>query len=183
MEGKEIVMRKPVFRFIGSVLVVGVLLVIVPFANAQEKCLPLSGTIYFWYTDTWYGTAEFTIGRDVLHASIVANNTSFVDGGVMALGTEYWTLNFGGGNTIHVTTHFTIEHMTDAVSSSGVMHVIEVGRFTKGKGVFQNAYGNLTANGPFGPAVKLPNHIHPAADSVMFAVTPTQGTICMVGGQ
>ncbi len=176
-------MRNSGFRLLMAVLTVGLLLVMVPLANAQEKCLPLSGTIYFWYTDTWHGTAEFTIGRDVLHAAIVANNTSFIDGGDMALGTENWTLNFGGGNTIHVLTHFTIEHMTDAVASSGVMHVIEIGTFTNGKGAFQGAYGNLTANGPFGPAVTLPDNIQPAPDSVMFGVTPTQGMICMVGGQ
>lgn len=174
-------MRKSAFRLLAAVLTLGFLLVAVPSANAQEKCLPLSGTIYFWYTDTWHGTAEFAIGRDVLHAVIVANNTSFVDGGNMALGTEKWTLDFGKGNTIQVLTHFTIEHMTDSVAASGVMHVIEIGKFTAGKGVFRKAYGNLSANGPFGPAAKLPDNIHPASDSVMFGVTPAQGTICMVG--
>jgi hypothetical protein len=174
-------MYKFAFRFLAAVLTVGLLLVIVPPANAQGQCLPLSGTIYFWYTDTWHGAAEFTIGRDVVHAAIVANNTSFIDGGDMALGTETWTVDFGKGHTVQVLTHFTIEHMADAVASSGVMHVIEIGTFTKGKGAFRKAYGNLTANGPFGPSVKLPDNIHPAPDSVMFAVTPTQGTICMVG--
>lgn len=157
---------------------IGIMILTTTPAYGGDQCTPVAGTIYFWYTDTWHGTVRFTIGGRVLHADVVANNTSFFDGGDTALGSENWTLDFGNGNSIHLITTFTIEHMTDAVSTSGVMHVIEIGTFRNGRGLFKGAYGNLSAHGPFGPGVKLPGTIKPAPDAIMLGILPAQGTVC-----
>lgn len=163
-----------------AVLTIGVLILIAPPAQAEGQCQcePFSGAIYSWYTDTWHAVGDFTVGAKVHHATILIVNTSFFDDGDVDRGTETWTWDFGGGNTIQLMTDFVTEHMTDAVSSSGVFHVIEVGKFANGAGAFKHAYGNLSAPGPFGPNVKLPDKIQPPADASMFYVGLSQGMIC-----
>jgi hypothetical protein len=160
------------------VLTMGALLLIAPTAQAQGNCVPVSGTIYFWFTDTWHGVGDFTIGRNASHPDILSVNTSFFDDGYVWRGTEKWTLDFGNGDTIQSKMRFVAEHVNDAVSASGVFHITEVGTFNHGTGLFKNAYGSLTIQGPFGPNVKLPGKIQPPPDSIMFAVAPSQGMIC-----
>jgi hypothetical protein len=161
-----------------AVLTIGMLILLAPPAQAQGHCVPLSGTMYLWLTDTWHGVADFTIGRNLLHANFLSVNTSFFDGGDVWQGTENWTLDFGKGNKIHVKVHFVTQHMTDAVSSAGVYDIVEVGPFTNGRGVFKNAYGNMSIQGPFGPNVKLPDNIQPPPDAQWFSVVESQGMIC-----
>jgi len=161
-----------------AVLTIGVLILIAPTAQAQGQCVPFSGTIHFWFTDTWHGVGAFTIGRNLRHADILSVNTSFFDDGDVFRGTETWTLDFGKGDTIQLKTSFVTEHMNDAAASSGVFHLIEVGTFANGTQVFKNAYGNLSVQGPFGPNVKLPDNIQPPPDAQMFSVAPSQGMIC-----
>jgi hypothetical protein len=161
-----------------AVLTIGVLMLIVLPAQAQGDCVPFSGTIYFWYTDAWHGVGDFTIGRNIHHADVLSVNTSFFDGGNVWRGTEQWTLDFGIGDTIQLKMDFVTEHMNDAVASSGVFHLIEVGIFANGTGVFKNAYGNLSVQGPFGPNVKLPDNIQPPSDAQTFSVAPSHGMIC-----
>ncbi len=160
------------------VLTIGVLMLMAPTAQAQGQCVPVSGTIYFWYTDTWHGVGDFTIGRKASHPDILSVNTSFFDDGYVWRGTEKWTLDFGKGNTVQLKMRFVAEHVNDAVSSSGVFHITEVGKFFKGTGMFKNAYGSFTVQGPFGPNVKLPAEIQPPPDAQMFSVAPSQGMIC-----
>ena len=168
-----------------AVLAAGVLFLIAPPAQAQAlcQCEPFSGTIYAGATDTWHMVGDFTIGKKVYHATILVANTSFIDDGDTWLGTETWTWDFGRGNTVQVMTHFVTEHMTDAASDSGVFHVIEQGTFVNGTGIFKHAYGNLLAEGPFGPGVKIPDNVTlppEAAGASWFWVGPSQGMICSV---
>lgn len=166
------------------VLTVAMLMVIVLPAQAEDQCQcePFSGTVYAGATDAWHMVGDFTIGNKIYHATVLVASTSMIDNGDIWLGTETWTFDFGGGNTIQLKTHFVTEHMTDAASAeSGVFHVIELGTFAKGTGVFKNAYGSLSAQGPFGPGVKLPANIKlpPAAEGASwFWVGPSQGMIC-----
>jgi len=166
-----------------AVLTIGVLILIALPAQAQGQCQcePFSGTFYGGETDTWHAVADITIGNKVYHATILVVNTSFIDDGDIYLGTETWTLDFGKGNTIQVMTHFVTEHMTDAVSDSGVFDVVELGTFANGTGVFKHAYGNLISSGPFGPGVTLPPDITlppAAAGASWFWIGPAQGMIC-----
>jgi hypothetical protein len=169
-----------------AVLTIGVLILIAPPAQAdgQCQCEPFSGTLYGWNTGDWHAVGDITIGNKVYHATLLVVNTSFIDNGDTWLGSETWTFNFGGGNTIQLMTHFVGEHVspTDAVYQTGIYHVIELGTFTNGTGVFKHAYGNLISPGPFGPGVKLPDNIKlpPEAQGtdVWFWVGPAQGMIC-----
>jgi hypothetical protein len=164
------------------VLTIAILAVLVLPAQAQQvqhPCLPFSGTIYFWLTDTWHGAADLTIGRNLVHADVLAINTGFFDAGSTWQGSEKWTLDLGNGNKIRLKTDFIAEHVTDAASTSGVFHLSEVGRFTRGAGLYQNAFGSITVSGPFGPNVKLPSNIQPAPDAQAFAVTQALGSICI----
>ena len=172
-------MCRSVGRFLlMTALTLGLLLLVEFPAHAQDQCAPFSGNIYFWLTDTWHGVADFTIGSHIYHASVVTENTSFTDDGDTWLGSEQWTLDFGKGNTILVNTQFVSQHMNDAVSPAGVFDLTEVGTFVGGKGKFRHAYGNLLANGPFGPNVKLPDNIQPPPDAQWFGVVPSAGMIC-----
>lgn len=168
-----------------AVLTIAVLILIAPPAQAdgQCQCEPFSGTLYGWNTGDWHSVGDITIGNKVYHATVLTVNTSFSgDGEDVWQGTETWTFDFGKGNTIQLLTHFVTEHMTDAASESGVFHVIEVGTFANGTGVFKHAYGNLISPGPFGPNVKLPDNIKlpPEAQGVgvWFWIGSSQGMIC-----
>ena len=162
-----------------TILAIAVLVLTAPPAQAEDQCQcnPFSGTLYGWNTGDWHAVGDITIGNKVHQATTLVVNTSFVDDGDTWLGTEAWTFNFGGGNTIQLKTHFVTERMTDA---SGVFHVIEVGTFTNGTGVFKHGYGNLISSGPFGPNVKLPDNIKlpPEAQGAWLWVGPVQGMIC-----
>ena len=162
-----------------AILTIGVLILTAPLAQGQSRpCEPLSGTVYYWFTDTWHGVADLTIGGKLRHANWVAVNTGFFDGGDIWIGTEDWTVDFGHGNAIRLSMNFVTEHMNDAVSSSGVFHVVDIGKITKGTGMFRNASGNLSVQGPFGPNVKLPDNIQPPPESQMFGFAPVQGIVC-----
>jgi len=177
-------MKRPLKTISILILAAGALLVLLPAATAQEhsqgqgNCVPLSGTVYLWLTDTWHGVGDFTIGRKHLPASFLAVNTSFLDSGDVWEGTEDWTLDFGNGNKLHVAAHFVTQHMTDSVSTAGAFDLVDGGRFLQGTRMFKNAYGNMTVQGPFGPGVKLPDNIHPPADAQWFSVVESQGMIC-----
>lgn len=153
-------------------------------AVAQNNCAPFSGTVYAaLYPDapeqppTWHAVGNFTIGKDSHHATIaVSGRIPPIPGGPgVLLGGELWTFDFGEGNTVQLTTDFVAEHLTDA---SGVFHVREVGQFVNGTGAFKHAYGSLTAEGPFGPAVVLPNITELPTQAIFFWVAPSQGMIC-----
>jgi hypothetical protein len=164
-----------------AVLMTGLLILIAPPARAdgQSQCQPITGTLYMGLTDTWYMVGDLTIGKKVYHATGFSVNTSFIDEGDVWLGTETWTFDFGGGNTIQVMAQFVTEHMTDAASESGIYHYIGVGTFANGTGAFKRAHGNLGVQGPFGPNVKVPDNVklQLPADAVWFAIMPAQGMI------
>jgi hypothetical protein len=170
-------MRNLLWKFLsGAVLIMGILILMGPPAQAQDQCLPISGTLYGYATDAWHMVADVTIGRKVYHATILSENTSFFDNGDSWQGTEHWTLDFGGGNTIELNPTFVSDHMTDPVAN---YTVIEIGTFTKGKGIFKHAFGSLFTLGPFGPNVKLPDNIQaPSGPDVWYFVGPFQGTMC-----
>jgi hypothetical protein len=165
-----------------AVLTIGVLILIGPPAQAegQCQCQPFSGTFYGWNTGDWHAVANITIGNNVYRATLLAVNTSFTDDGDVWLGTETWTLDFGRGNTIQLMTHFVTQHMNDAVADSGVFHVIELGTFANGTGMFRHTYGSLISPGLFGPNVKLPDNIElpPEAQGAWLWIGPSQGMIC-----
>lgn len=180
--GGGFVMQNSISRLLSVVvLTFGMLVVLALPAQAQDHCVPLSGTMYLWLTDTWHGAVDFTIGRKALHASFLSVNTSFFDSGNVWEGTENWTLDFGKGNKIDVKAHFVSQHMTDAVSVAGTYDLVDGGRFTNGEGVFKHAYGNMSVQGPFGPNVKLPDSISPPPDAQWFSVLESQGMICGLG--
>jgi len=169
-----------------AVLTIAVLIVTELPAQAEDQCQcePFSGTMYGWNTGDWHAVGSITIGTKTYRATLLAVNTSFSgEGDDEWLGTETWTFDFGGGNTLQLMTHFVTEHMTDAASASGVFHVIELGTFTKGTGVFKHVYGNLISPGPFGPGVKLPDNIKlpPEAQGAWLWVGPLHGMICGTG--
>ena len=179
-------MRNLLCRLLSAaVLTIGVVFLIALPAQAQGQCQyePFSGMIYAGLTDTWHSVGDLTIGKKIYHATIVTATTSFIDDGDTWLGTETWTFDFGRGNTIQLMTHFVAEHITDAASEYGVFHVIELGAFANGTGVFKHAHGSLFAEGPFGPGVTIPENITlppEAAGASWYWVGPSQGMICGV---
>jgi hypothetical protein len=151
-------------------------------ATAQNNCTPFSGVVYgALYRDAvgqpryWHLWGDFTIGREVHSATMAVKSTSLVNDGDTWQGTETWTFDFGGANTIQLMTSFVTEHMTNA---AGIYHIREVGTFGNGTGAFVNAYGNLAADGPFGPSVVLHNLPTFPTVPAMFYLAPSLGTIC-----
>jgi hypothetical protein len=163
-----------------AALTVGVLILIAPPAHAQGSCVPISGTIYGWNIDSWQMMGDFTIAREVRHGTISVVGTSLI-GDPLTMdvwqGTETWTLDFGDDNTIQLRVRFVTEHANIVANTSGIFHYATVGTFANGTGVFKHAYGNLSAQGPFGPTVKLPETI-PAPEDAWYTVLPSQGMIC-----
>ena len=174
-------MRNQAFR-LAVLVVIGIttVLLIVPRISAQEQCVPFGGTVYGWHTDNWYGTGNFAVGRKVRHADIVDVNTGFFDNGGVSTGTETATFDFGRGNTIRLNVDFIVEHLNDAISSSGVFDVKENGTFSKGTGMFKGAYGHWVMEGPFGPDIKLPDNIPADPISDMYWIGWYHGMICGV---
>lgn len=178
------------FRLSGGLLAVVVLLLVASSAPAvaQNNCAPISGTVYGAFSRAevgqkraWHMLANFTIGQGIRLAAIGVKTTSIVQDADNWQGGELWTLDFGEGHTIQLQTSFVTEHMTNA---GGVYHIREVGTFVNGTGAFVNAYGNLTAEGPFGPGVVLHDVTGlPLIDATMFWVAPSQGTICGVNSR
>ncbi len=150
-------------------------------ARAQENCLPVSGTLYGYLTDEgWSMVGNFTIGREVYQATALAVNTSFIGDPTLDdvwQGTETWAMDFGEGNTIQVMAEFVSEHSNIITNKSGIFHVIDGGPFANGTGAFKHAYGNLLAQGPFGPGVKLPPTIQ-SPEGTWYFVGSTRGTVC-----
>jgi hypothetical protein len=175
-------------RFTSHLIVAVVVLFVVGSgpASAQSNCAPFSGTVHGAYykvtgetSKAWHMVGDFAIGKDVYFAKISVKNTSMHQETDIWQGTETWTFDFGEGNTIQLTTDFVTEHMYPP--SGGIYHIREVGTFVNGTGAFKNAFGNLAADGPFGPNVKLYNiaQLPPAATTMtMFWVAPSQGMIC-----
>jgi hypothetical protein len=164
-------------------LTMGVLILMAPLAQAQDQCLPFSGTIYGWAIDNWEMVGDFTIGHKVYHAKISVESGPLLSGDPTTddvwQGTELWTFDFGKGNTIQLKARFVTEHANVVANTSGIFHYTEVGTFTNGTGMFKHVFGSLVAQGPFGPGVKLPSTIPaPAGEGVWYFVAPTQGTIC-----
>jgi|SRR5208283_4075412 len=179
-------MRNTILRVLSiTALVIGALLLAAPTAiaqqlsDSQDRCVPAGGTVYGWHTSVaWFATGNFTVGRNVYRVMLVDINTSFFDGGDIWTGTEAATIDFGRGDRLQLSAEFVTEHMNDAVSSSGVFHINEIGTFTKGTGRFKNAYGHWTMQGPFGPGVTLPGNIQPPSDADMYWIGQYHGTIC-----
>lgn len=152
-------------------------------AQAQANCAPFSGTIYGALSRSapgqpraWHMLGDFTIGREVFPATISVQMMSIVQDPDNWQGAETWTFDFGGGHTVQLVTSFVTEHMTNA---GGVWHIREVGTFVNGTGGFKHAFGNLTAEGPFGPGVILHGvEGLPMLDARYFWVAPSQGMIC-----
>jgi hypothetical protein len=167
-----------------SLVVLGLLVADSGVAYAQNNCTPISGAVYgALYRDApgqpryWHMNGSFTIGRELLKATISVESLSLINDGEIWQGTERWTFDFGEGNTIQLATDFVTEHMLNATK---IYHIREVGTFVNGTGAFVNAYGNLTGEGPFGPGVML--HVDPwwpaTVVPAVFWVAPTQGVIC-----
>lgn len=151
------------------------------FALAQEQCVPFGGTIYGWHNGpSWFGVGDFTVGKNVMHASVADPNTGLTRMGDIWLGTEEATFDFGNGNVVTLMTDFVTEHMNDSASTSGVFHVNETGYFARGTGKFKNAWGRFSLQGPFGPGVKLPDSIHPGTNDGLFWIGQYFGSICGV---
>lgn len=165
---------------LATLLALAVLVLVAGPAQAQSNCAPVSGTVYgAVYAKAWHLVGDFTIGRDVYPATIdVAMNRLKKDGD-MWQGSETWTLDFGGGNAVQLVTSFVTEHMTNA---GGIFHIREVGTFINGEGAFTHMVGTITAEGPFGPAVKLPEGV-PLPTGSMYWVAPVQGIICGMNGR
>jgi hypothetical protein len=151
-------------------------------AFAQEQCVPFGGTIYGWHNGkSWIGEGNFTVGKKVMHATIVDVNTGISKQGDMWLGTETATFDFGSGNKVDLMTEFVTEHQTDAVgTSAGLFHVNETGYFANGQGKFKHAWGRFSSQGPFGPGVTLPPEIKPTANDGLFWIGQYNGMICGV---
>jgi len=147
-------------------------------AVAEDHCIPFGGTVYGWATDNWYATGDFVIGNKVRHANIVIVNTGFFDNGGISTGTEIGTFDFGHGNTFQTKADFSVQHLNDALTDSGVFDVRENGTFFKGTGIFRGVYGHWVNDGPFGPNVKLPDNIHPDPAASLYWIGRYHGTIC-----
>jgi hypothetical protein len=186
-------MSKITIRFVSIlVLAFGALVLIIPLAITQDRsgpedkheaecaCVPFGGTVYGWHTAAgWVATGTFTVGRKSNQVGVLAVNTTFTDNGFIWTGTEQHTYDFGHGNTFQSPADFVAEHVNDAVSASGVFHIMEIGSISKGTGIFEHAYGHWTMQGPFGPAVTLPGNIHPGSDADgLFWIGQYHGTVC-----
>lgn len=98
-------MRKTLLAIL-TIVIFGFLL-IVPAALAQDQCVPFGGTIYGWQNgDSWFGMGDFTVAKDVMHATVTDPNTGFKNLGDIWLGTEEATFDFGKGNKIVLMTDF-----------------------------------------------------------------------------
>jgi hypothetical protein len=179
-------MRNSLWKLLSvTVLTTGALILVAPPAQAQGSCAPLSGVVYGYTTEAgWQMEGNFTIGREVYRATVLAVNTSLIGDPLtddVWQGTETWTWRFGKGNTIQLLTGFVTEHANLSKTDPGAFHVNEVGTFANGTGMLRHAYGSLLAQGPFGPNVKLPDQIQlpaPLPEGTWFFVAPTQGMIC-----
>jgi hypothetical protein len=148
-------------------------------AAAQEHCVPFGGTIYGWhYGDAWYGVGDFSVGGNVMHATVKDPNTAFTDMGDIWIGKEEATFSFGKGEKITLMTDFVTEHQTDSGGDQGVYHVNETGYFDRGTGRFKGAWGRFNLQGPFGPGVMLPAEITPGVNDGLFWIGQYNGTIC-----
>lgn len=172
-------MRKQIHRLM---LILFLALFTTTSASAQERCVPFGGTVYGWHTDNWYANGDFTVGRNVRHANIVDVNTGLVDRGSLTTGSEVASFDFASGDTVQLNTDFIVEHMKDALAASGVYDVKANGTFVKGTGKFKGAYGHFVMEGSFGPAVKLPDSIHPDPKSDMSWMGWYHGMMCGVRG-
>jgi hypothetical protein len=149
----------------------------------QSQCLPFGGTIYGWHNgDSWYGAGDFTVGKKIMHATVVDPNTGFTDKVDIWLGTEEATFTFASGEKITLMTDFVTEHQTDAAGTQGVYHVNETGSFAKGTGRFRGAWGRFNLQGPFGTGVSLPSNITPDVNDGWFWIGQYNGTICGLKG-
>lgn len=152
--------------------------------GVSEACVPFGGTIYGWHdsqTDSWYGVGDFTVGRQVLHATIVDPNTGFEDLGPVWIGTETAKFDFGGGDGIDLMTEFVCElDLAKMESPDAILHVDEAGYFANGRGRFKNAWGRFSSQGPAGPGVKLPSGIVPGQNDGYFWIGQYVGSICGV---
>jgi len=168
-------------KLLATVIIAFGSLLIASGALAQDQCVPFGGTIYGWHNgDSWYGVGDFTVAKDVMHATVTDPNTGFTDFGDIWIGTEEATFDFGKGNTIALMTDFVTEHQTDAGAGLGVFHVNETGYFARGTGRFKHAWGRFNLQGPFGPAVTLPKGIEPGPNDGFFWIGQYVGTICGV---
>ncbi|MHB8799862.1 MAG: hypothetical protein ACYDBY_15495 [Thermoanaerobaculia bacterium] len=154
--------------------------------ETSEACVPFGGTIYGWHdtpTDSWYGVGDFTVGRQVLHATIVDPNTGFEDLGPVWIGTETAKFDFGGGDGIDLMTEFVCELDPAKLESPDFMlHVNEAGYFANGRGRFKNAWGRFSSQGPGGTGFKLPSRIVPGQNDGGFWIGQYVGSICGVQG-
>ncbi|HZS95228.1 MAG TPA: hypothetical protein VFA40_00505 [Terriglobales bacterium] len=123
---------------------------------------------------------DFTVAKDVMHATVTDPNTGFTDLGDIWLGTEEATFDFGKGNKIVLMTDFVTEHQSDPGGGLGVFHVNETGYFARGTGRFRHAWGRFNLQGPFGPGVALPTTIEPGLNDGLFWIGQYVGTICGV---
>ncbi len=155
-------------------------------ARAQGNCLPVSGTVYgaLYGEDeesvAWHALGNFTIGDQTYYATVAVQGVSMNADEDIWQGGELWTFDFGGGDTVQLMTSYVTEHMTNP---DGIFHIREVGTFINGAGMFKNAYGNLCAEGPFGPNVVLYDITELPADAMMYFVAPAQGLICGVNNR
>jgi len=156
------------------------------FADTERDCSPFSGTNYGALfaepgsSPAWHLVGDFTIGHRTHHARIDVQLTSLIRDFDIWQGSETWTFDFGHGNTVQLMTSFVTEHMTNA---DGVFHIREVGTFSNGQGALKHAYGNLTSEGPFGPAVVLHDVPELPEGAIMYFVAPSQGMICGYGSR
>lgn len=80
-------------KLLATVIIAFGSLLIAPGALAQDQCVPFGGTIYGWHNgDSWYGVGDFTVAKDVMHATVTDPNTGFTDFGDIWIGTEEATL-------------------------------------------------------------------------------------------
>ena len=189
-------MSKITIRFVSIlVLVIGAMVLIIPSAITQDRsgpedkheaecaCVPFGGTVYGWHTEAgWVATGTFALGRESKQVGLMAVNTTPADYDknlYIWIGTEQHTYDFGHGNTFQSPVNYVAEHVNDAVSASGVFHVMEVGTISKGTGIFEHAYGHWTMQGPFGPSVILPSNIQVGqGGDGLYWIGQYHGTIC-----
>ncbi|MFQ5668025.1 MAG: hypothetical protein ACE5I7_16540 [Candidatus Binatia bacterium] len=114
-------------------------------AWGQSGCQRLQGSENLTFLGFWTGDVDLVLGNQLLHGVVSYTLTSArpTKGGVVLLGTETATFDFGGGNTFTVQDHFSFSRTPDPT----VRSYKAINRVTAGTGRFKDAFGKFTVKG------------------------------------
>lgn len=143
--------------------------------------MPFGGTIYGWHNgDSWFGVGDFTVAKDVMHATVTDPNTGFTDLGDIWLGTEEGTFDFGKGKQDRADDGLRNRTPERPRRRSGSFSRERDRLFRSRNRPLPARVGTLQLAGPVWPGVALPTTIEPGLNDGLFWIGQYVGTICGV---